>query len=497
MNSDNKNESNDYLRFDKDKLLDIWLKKKKENYEDEEKNIRTNNVIKVAAFCFSIISWYATSNGLKKYIFNDANSDGGIQAYLLSFAIQSILFALSINFVNFIDFKKKKIQSLLPILLYIALLTTSSTFSYVYISNKIYSETKYVDANMYLDSCFRNIVYNTDLYIDEYKKYLLYSIGEDTKELAQILNDEGLGDVSQEEIDDIENELFTLKTDYEIKEIDMNSKKQVMDDWGESLRDNSWKSEERKQEIKDMYDAAVKNYEMAVSEYSNAKSLYEEKNSILEEKKLEFEKSFTGIVNALFSEALSTNVSVDDLDKYATQISFKLNELEKNINNSENFNSIIEYIRNITQNISYYKDLVCIESEYIDKIIDDSESVIVPKNQKGDNYDTYVVEWGKYWNQKYSDLEDNIKNLPVFYSENGKRYSEVNNEILENYNINDIINNMDEYERKYIEDINEIEQAFNYLTNKYRIMAWFSLIFSVFMDMSALLAGFAINLKKE
>lgn len=490
--------NNENYDYDSKKIVDKWLEYRTTQFGDKNKDEKSKNIITIAAFCFSVISWYATSNGLKNYIFKETESNGGIQAYLLSFAIQSILFALSINICKHIDFENNKIASIGTILLYLLLITTSSLFSYVYISNEIYNETKYVDANIYLDSYYREIIYNTDLYIDEYKRYLLYSIGEESKELSEIMKKEGINDVSEEEIEKIEGDLNNLKADYDVKEIEMNSKKEVMDNWGESLRDNSWKSDERKQEIEDQYNEAVIEYETAVSSYSEAKLLYEQKIKELDEKNNQFNESYTGIVNSLFAEALSTDVDIEKLDKYAVQISSKLEELEKNIIDTENFNMIIEYMRDITQDISYYEGLVYIESEYLDLVIDDSDSIIVPINKNNDEYNIQVEEWEKYWSNKYSELEKNIKNLPVFFTGKDKVTPEINIEQLENYNITDIVNKMDDYKRKYIDKINDIEQSFNYLTNKYRIMAWFSLLFSVFMDLSALLVGIVIySIDKE
>jgi hypothetical protein len=51
------------------------------------------NIINTAAFCFAIVSWFATAEGLKGYVFIEQSW----RAYLLSFAIQSILFVLNLK----------------------------------------------------------------------------------------------------------------------------------------------------------------------------------------------------------------------------------------------------------------------------------------------------------------------------------------------------------------------------------------------------------------
>ena len=63
-----------------------------------KKSIRSNSydwvqILSVSAFCFAIMSWYATANGLRNYVFNG----DAWQAYLISFAIQAILFVLNLK----------------------------------------------------------------------------------------------------------------------------------------------------------------------------------------------------------------------------------------------------------------------------------------------------------------------------------------------------------------------------------------------------------------
>ena len=63
---------------------------KEENCSSYEKGI---SIVKVAAFCFAIISWIATAQGLQEYVFNGK----AWQSMLISFGIQSILFVFNLK----------------------------------------------------------------------------------------------------------------------------------------------------------------------------------------------------------------------------------------------------------------------------------------------------------------------------------------------------------------------------------------------------------------
>ena len=92
-------------------------------------------IITIAAFCFAIISWIATASGLEEFVFKGKYW----QALMISFSIQSILFVLNLKLPFYL--KTKKLKNLLTkflvkgviILFYIALLSMSSFFSFVYI----------------------------------------------------------------------------------------------------------------------------------------------------------------------------------------------------------------------------------------------------------------------------------------------------------------------------------------------------------------------------
>lgn len=68
----------------------------KKNFNATKEGIR---IVKVAAFCFAIVSFIATAEGLREYVFTDSSW----QAILISFGIQSILFVLNLKLPEYFD----------------------------------------------------------------------------------------------------------------------------------------------------------------------------------------------------------------------------------------------------------------------------------------------------------------------------------------------------------------------------------------------------------
>lgn len=105
-----------------------------------DQNQKLKSILSTSALSVALISWGTTANGLYVYVF-----DYFWQAYIMSAALQGVLFALSIKGIDlFFQFKKVYEKGLL-IVIWILLLGASSTFSYVYISRTVYSDKELED----------------------------------------------------------------------------------------------------------------------------------------------------------------------------------------------------------------------------------------------------------------------------------------------------------------------------------------------------------------
>lgn len=194
-----------------------------EKVSDKEKNIIKeidNNakgirIVKCAAFCFAIVSFVATANGLINYVFTEPNQK--YQAYLISFGIQAILFVFNLKLPNYLAYigslipsqeKKKnkrgknkltKMQKVI-VIFYAIVICASSIFSYVYIVNAVYAKTRYDDANIVLDSKYRNIVDDTEKFIHEEINFNRLLISEQLAELQNIIPKEETSSKTKEEL---------------------------------------------------------------------------------------------------------------------------------------------------------------------------------------------------------------------------------------------------------------------------------------------------------
>lgn len=104
---------------------------KKREFDVDKESVK---ILRVAAFCFSIVSWLATAEGLANYVF-----DNDWRVYVISFAIQSILFIFNLQLPVYWEKLQLKRLKALFLVLYISFLFASSVFSFVYIcTNAVY-----------------------------------------------------------------------------------------------------------------------------------------------------------------------------------------------------------------------------------------------------------------------------------------------------------------------------------------------------------------------
>jgi len=123
----------------------IYISKEVKHAEDisiDVSTVQVDNSIKVLRYAvasLSVISWITTAEGLRMFVFQVY-----WQAFVTSFAVQSILLIFNLMFINFY-FKIKKIPGFterfkylltyLMAIFYIITLSVSTSFSYVYIAN--------------------------------------------------------------------------------------------------------------------------------------------------------------------------------------------------------------------------------------------------------------------------------------------------------------------------------------------------------------------------
>lgn len=139
------------------------------------KSVVIRNLLISATLTTALVSWFTTAQGLEMYIFKG----NIIFAGLISAAVQGVLYALSISGLSLMH--SKKIKGLggrvALIVLWIFLLTTSISFSYVYISKTAYPDTVMrndaeMSLNLYVQNESEDILTETDYLEKQYSEQM-------------------------------------------------------------------------------------------------------------------------------------------------------------------------------------------------------------------------------------------------------------------------------------------------------------------------------------
>ena len=129
-------------------------------------------ILRIATVLLAIVSWWATAQGMKNYVFST-----NWQSYLASLAIQSILLGLNFYLPTFWRYTSSGLTKLGIALLSFIVLICSSWFSYVYIVQRAYDESWNSTSQLLVQSTYRQELYEALDYSEEYDEVLRGSIG--------------------------------------------------------------------------------------------------------------------------------------------------------------------------------------------------------------------------------------------------------------------------------------------------------------------------------
>lgn len=470
-------------------------------------------VIKVAAFCFAIVSWFATAEGLKEYVF-----ERDWQAYLISFAIQSILFVFNLQLPAYFvkignrvpDSQKKKrknntykwvgMQRIIAGFYSIVILA-SSLFSYVFIVNFVYKDTRYRDSNIILDSNYRKYLYQTEEFIVEDTKAMQIVVNEKVSELRKNIPEKS--NTQSDSNASIENAKNNLEAKEAICQSAEAARNNAKINYDKILKRGAASS--KINEAFQTYGEAEKQYQAALDELAVAKTAL---NNIKQEvESNEIDK----IVQTISSQVLSPDPEMSVLNDTITRLNKLVTENPEALNaDSNKYLEIVKNTQELKIAIEKYNDLRILQGNQNLKGTENSssdiesiktlkekllsEKVVAPDAKSKEA----IAEWEEDWNLRWTALDRIVKSTPhiseadIETLESSK--SVVDIEILKKYDAQDISDNIDDLMRSNSSGINLLERAFNLLTGGYPALAWFSLALAIFLDSSSLLAGLFIYL---
>lgn len=504
-------------------------KKRVENGGEEQKNRdivegtgQQQQIITIAALCFALVSWVATAHGLKEYVFSNS-----VQAALISFGIQSILFVFNLRlpfFIRSIGELKPKEQhdkkqdrhkptgaQIVTTVLYMAVLTASSFFSFVYICNEVVynHNTGYADDDTILMSFYRQQLDETEKVIDENLKLLPIIASDKLADLQLEMDKAGLishqdEDVNEEELkrkeQNAEADLNIKKTDLEIaKEMYEQAKKE----FDSAKETRYWKVKEY-EEAKEEYDKWQKDYNNKLTECTEAENEYRRIAYELDN----YKPSSQEVVMQMLMEFLQHNIDSEEINGYMDELVKYVTDMGTEGEVPSNYAEMVQKVLELNSIVDNYTKLSGTEDsqelgakESINQLKNNIEqNRIIPNPKNKEEFEKDKEEWTNKWREQFDELRKVVWSIPVYADgvvTSNNIDAIVDTECLEEYKPDEISKDIDKLMRNKLTDINVMERAWLALIGKYPLTAVIALIIAFGLDLISLAAGIIVYWMSE
>lgn len=250
----------------------------KTNVEDKE--ISTSiRLLWYAVSALAFISFFTTAKGLEEFVFTTAYW----QAYLASFAVQSILlvfnflffhFYILINSLETFPLFFKRVLTYFIVFLFNVAMVISSTFSFVFIANNTYLSMRGKNSNITIERFLKDETYRLKTINDVIGEDLRVEITSKTKKLNEIIAKKA--DITDSEIEaNINKTLFRFDIEkYSAETHEFYTQEQLDADVAEAVYPEEYKDIYTiLKEYKDIYDLIYNNtYLVAHNFYDNLKN---------------------------------------------------------------------------------------------------------------------------------------------------------------------------------------------------------------------------------
>ena len=476
----------------------------------QEKEQKEKKIITIAAFCFAIVSWRATAGGMQEYVFASS-----VEAGLISFAIQSILFVFNLRLPNLIEklgdltsvekrektrngkrYKWTWVQKTAAIF-YALILFSSSFFSFVYICNTVVYEhdAGYSDDNVILKNEYQLRLKEAKQAIEESLNVLPViaseQLGEmqiELKKTGRTENEKSLEELKQEYIE-AEKQKNICDAELEKAANELEAAKERYD----SLKDVMYWKDDEFGEAERKYDKAVDKYNVASDEKVQAENAYTNAKTAVDN----YEPSVQNLVSSILAEILSGDMGMKEIQENIDILSDYVMELGNENTVPENYAELVRKMKSLNLTISqYWKLQGDSEEEGAWEMISRLEQklqqeIAIPDPQNRDSFSETKRVWEETWKERYAELQKLIWMIPDYTEEqlSVTEDSAVNIEHLRNYDAEEAITETEDLVREKLTDINVIEKTCLLLTGKYRLTAIISLVIAFGLDLSSLFAG--------
>ena len=489
------------------------------------------NFINICSVFLAFISLYTTAEGMNRFFFREDR----IHGYLISLAVQGILLSLNLRLPRYLMGKALPAKAC-AIGLYVFTVLWSSGFSYIFMSNVIYQDTWMKDAQIEM----------TGLY-QEGKQKLTVQAGEAMEKAVG----EVLGDVTAFKSRAVQNDgtvltagtsveyqnylpLFAedprmLQAIYALQEgksasgevsviLDTLKEKEdtltgELEAVTQKLEETDSKLSQLDQQRTELIDKRTKvaagsdahsSYTDSINEKTESiRSLKDEKENDAKEAQ-EIRDRLRAVQSMLSAGQLTQNSASGQTDQDFAGIMAQLGSSEPDLEeigrmtdniyatlvggtqagqNMEEYEQLLEDYLKLRSDLGTASDirgvLAWLEEE--DTVAEETERLV-----KMDGGEEGLNLWRESWNQALTGLKSQVLLIPEDIDvtdtvQTGKKAEQWKKEREK------LLGGITGMQRNYLLELNDVEKAGNYLFGSFPAMAWFSLLFAVYLDTAPML----------
>ena len=489
------------------------------------------NFINICSVFLAFISLYTTAEGMNRFFFREDR----IHGYLISLAVQGILLSLNLRLPRYLMGKALPAKAC-AIGLYVFTVLWSSGFSYIFMSNVIYQDTWMKDAQIEM----------TGLY-QEGKQKLTVQAGEAMEKAVG----EVLGDVTAFKSRAVQNDgtvltagtsveyqnylpLFAedprmLQAIYALQEgksasgevsviLDTLKEKEEtltgeLEAVTQKLEETDSKLSQLDQQRTELIDKRTKvaagsdahsSYTDSINEKTESiRSLKDEKENDAKEAQ-EIRDRLRAVQSMLSAGQLTQNSASGQTDQDFAGIMAQLGSSEPDLEeigrmtdniyatlvggtqagqNMEEYEQLLEDYLKLRSDLGTASDIrgVIAWLEEEDTVADETERLV-----KMDGGEEGLNLWRDTWNQALTGLKSQVLLIPEDIDvtdtvQTGKKAEQWKKEREK------LLGGITGMQRNYLLELNDVEKAGNYLFGSFPAMAWFSLLFAIYLDTAPML----------
>lgn len=494
-------------------------------------------LLRICTFLLAAVSFWATAQGMKEYTFPD-----NWQSYAASLGIQGLLLGLNFSFFKFWDRCQKSSHKLILLVLTLIVLSCSSWFSYLYISEQAYGQSWDTESRLLAQDTYRSELFAADTYLEQYGEEMEQALADQIVSLyAQATEmDSNKVDIAGNLDWAIERSNYA-QNDFAARDIMLS----IIDAMEQATAENSAQdARQQSAEIIESMRAALENnisslntqiadadigvtrsedslisaqnrlnnapvgtdltpYQNAVNTAAQAYEASIARQSELVKQRQDFQSAlqrtvyyasilgmseegvssyFVGAnLREIQRELFGTNPDSDKMMTLATEIFDRL-QSAVDLEVDETENNYQTFLASMNQFVRYLENYRSIK-EHITEIQgmtnNLSTGLILSLNDNDSN-------WKESWQKQFNDLKSKISGLPVYTLTGG-------NATLESFDRATSTRMLDNAIRNYLTEHNPAQKGLVYLYSPYRGIAIFSLFIAFFLDIAAFVTGFIID----